>query len=54
MRKLQLDDLAIESFATTPEALPGSGTVHAQEDRSTPGCPISYGGTCVISCRTDC
>ncbi|MDB4951548.1 MAG: hypothetical protein JWM27_4197 [Gemmatimonadetes bacterium] len=54
MRKLHLDDLAIESFATTPDSLAGSGTVHGQEDRTASGCPESWNGTCWITCWDSC
>ena len=45
MSKLRLDTLKVDSFATTPEA---------QFIRTTgsPACPISYGGTCWITCAS--
>jgi hypothetical protein len=52
MKKLQLDDLKVDSFATTAEDGDARGTVaaHAAPDTFL-NCPYSYGGTCVISCR---
>ncbi|HEX9936020.1 MAG TPA: hypothetical protein VGB15_02830 [Longimicrobium sp.] len=54
MKKLQLDDLNVESFPTT--AIRGS--VAAYEAAGTQEwCSVSYGGTCIISvcqmCYTD-
>lgn len=58
MKKLQLDDLAVESFATSAGDLSGRGTVAGYSAKCTVfDCPYSYGGTCVISgcqaCPTD-
>ena len=53
MKKLQLDDLKVDSFATTTGGGDTRGTVAAHD--AAPDtflqCPYSYGGTCVISCR---
>jgi hypothetical protein len=58
MKKLQLDGLKVDSFATTADLDAVRGTVAAYSARCTLiDCPISYGGTCVISgcqpCYTD-
>ncbi|HEX6036817.1 hypothetical protein [Longimicrobium sp.] len=54
MKKLQLDNLKVESFDTTTVAGELQGTVAAHELNDTlRNCPVSYGGTCLISaCRT--
>ncbi|MDB4951547.1 MAG: hypothetical protein JWM27_4196 [Gemmatimonadetes bacterium] len=54
MKKLHLDDLAVESFATAPAAPAQGGTVRANEIDTRFGCPVSYGGTCWISCWDTC
>ena len=56
MKKLNLDGLKVETFATTvPES--GRGTVAAHAAGTVLGCPYSYGGTCVMTgclpCYTD-
>lgn len=53
MKKLQLDSLAVESFATTNGIEDLRGTVAGYSAKCTIiNCPVSYGGTCVISgCR---
>jgi len=52
MKKLNLDNLRVETFATTGDAGLARGTVLGAELKSLAGCPVSYGGTCVISgCR---
>jgi hypothetical protein len=58
MKKLQLDALAVESFATTDAMDPIRGTVAAHSAKCTIfNCPYSYGGTCVVTgcqpCYTD-
>ena len=52
MKKLSLDTLCVETFATTPATLSAPGTVLGQEmmAQSLPGCPVSFGGTCYITC----
>jgi hypothetical protein len=45
MKKLRLDSLRIDSFATTSRAVPRMTT-------GSPACPISYGGTCWITCAS--
>ncbi len=64
MRKLKLDleELSVESFATTPEARGESGTVFGQQctcytQCTCPGCPTcdaSCNGTCDASCNGSC
>jgi hypothetical protein len=50
MKKLQLDSLKVDSFATTAEIDAMRGTVAAYSAKCTLiDCPYSYGGTCVIS-----
>ncbi|MBB4635015.1 hypothetical protein [Longimicrobium terrae] len=54
MAKLEIEMLKVESFETTVVAEGVKGTVAAHEINDTLRyCPVSYGGTCVISaCRT--
>lgn len=61
--KLNLEDLAVETFATTPEAQQGSGTVFGQNhctchtQCTCPGCPTcdaSCNGTCGATCDVSC
>jgi hypothetical protein len=52
--KLDLEDLAVESFATTPEPRAEGGTVFGQQctcytQCTCPGCP-----TCAASCNGTC
>jgi hypothetical protein len=68
MRKLKLDleELSVESFATTPEAHRESGTVFGQQctcytQCTCPGCPTcdascngTCGGTCGATCDASC
>jgi hypothetical protein len=51
MKKLNLEALRVESFETTSGTASARGTVRGHENTGTGACPISYGGTCVISCR---
>ena len=53
MKKLQLDSLQVDSFATVDAVEEMRGTVAAYSAQCTLiNCPVSYGGTCVISgCR---
>jgi hypothetical protein len=53
MKKLQLDTLKVDSFATTDGLDTIRGTVAGYSAQCTLlNCPVSYGGTCVISgCR---
>ena len=59
MKKLNLDGLKVDTFATTAGGPAGRGTVAAREAAPTTPfqCPYSYGGTCVITgclpCPTD-
>ena len=60
--KLDLDDLSVESFATTPESRGDGGTVFGQgctcyTQCTCPGCPTcdaSCNGTCDASCNGTC
>ncbi len=52
MKKLQLDDLNVESFPTT--AIRGSVATHEAARGTQLWCPVSYGGTCVISACQPC
>lgn len=61
--KLNLDDLAVESFATTPDARGAGGTVFGQNhctcytQCTCPGCPTcdpSCNGTCGDTCEGTC
>jgi hypothetical protein len=68
MRKLKLDleDLSVESFATTPEPHREAGTVFGQQctcytQCTCPGCPTcdascngTCGGTCAGTCDASC
>jgi len=49
-KKLRLDTLKVDGFATTPPVSQGRGTVLGQKLAGTQAwCPVSYGGTCIIS-----
>ena len=64
--KLDLEDLSVESFATTPEPRREGGTVFGQQctcytQCTCPGCPTcdascngTCGGTCDASCNGTC
>ncbi len=64
--RLNLDDLAVESFATTPDRPAEGGTVFGQQctcytQCTCPGCPTcdascngTCGGTCDASCNGTC
>jgi hypothetical protein len=52
MKKLELDALAVDTFATTAETSVVRGTVLGQELGTLRGCPVSWNGTCSITC--DC
>lgn len=55
MKKLKLDSLAVDSFATTDRIDSTRGTVVAHSAQCTIyDCPVSYGGTCWISCWDSC
>lgn len=47
--KLQIDQLAVDSFTTTPEMMSSAGTVHARSPHLT-GWLTCEGSTCVGSC----
>jgi len=54
MKKLRLDTLKIDSFATTDAIHELRGTVAGYATTrcdTLADCPYSYGGTCVISCQ---
>jgi hypothetical protein len=51
MKKLDLTALTVESFTTTSELARVRGTVNGHElARSLSGCPVSWNGTCPITC----
>lgn len=52
MKKLQLDDLNVESFPTT--TIRGSVAAHEAALGTQAWCPVSYGGTCIISACAGC
>jgi hypothetical protein len=64
--KLNLEELAVESFATTPDSRVEGGTVFGQQctcytQCTCPGCPTcdascngTCGGTCEASCNGTC
>ena len=57
MKKLRLDALKVETFATTAPAPAVRGTVaaHHQSTQCTvPNCPDSWDGTCYLSCWDTC
>jgi len=54
MKKLKLDALAVESFATVSSAPRVRGTVAGRENTGTGACPDSWDGTCWISCWDTC
>ena len=55
MKKLRLDGLKVDSFATVDEAPAVRGTVAGCEAIDTNlHCPDSYDGTCWITCWDSC
>jgi hypothetical protein len=56
MKKLRLDTLRVDSFATSPATASVRGTVAANEAamRTLSGCPESWNGTCYITCWDSC
>jgi hypothetical protein len=56
MKKLHLEELRVESFATAAP-IRGSVAAHDAAAGTLAWCPVSYGGTCIISvcqaCYTD-
>jgi hypothetical protein len=55
MKKLRLDTLRVDSFATTGDIDAVRGTVAAYSAQCTIiNCPISYGGTCHVTCWDSC
>ncbi|MET0399703.1 MAG: hypothetical protein ABW277_23145 [Longimicrobiaceae bacterium] len=64
--KLDLEELSVESFATTPDARVDGGTVFGQQctcytQCTCPGCPTcdascngTCGGTCGATCNASC
>ncbi|HEX8831625.1 MAG TPA: hypothetical protein VF705_10685 [Longimicrobium sp.] len=53
MKKLHLDDLRVDTFSTSPAAIPSRGTVLAR-NTGTGACPISWNGTCWVTCPDTC
>jgi len=53
MKKLRLESLRVDSFATTSAAGTGRGTVLARNTGFT-ACPISWNGTCYVTCYMTC
>lgn len=47
---LRLDDLKIDSFATTADRIARPGTVVGYQQRTLGPCPESWNGTCYITC----
>lgn len=56
MKKLSLDTLAVDSFATTATTASSRGTVAAHQAafRTLSNCPESWDGTCYITCQATC
>ena len=55
MKKLSLDILRVDTFATTSGIAALRGTVAACSAQCTlRDCPVSYGGTCWITCWDSC
>jgi len=55
MKKLRLENLRVDTFATTSEVDAARGTVAAHSAQCTVlNCPESYGGTCWITCFATC
>jgi outer membrane protein assembly factor BamB len=54
MKKLHLDGLKVDSFTTSPAAPRVRGTVVARENTGTGACPISWDGTCWVTCWDSC
>lgn len=56
MKKLRLDALKVDGFATTAPVKPLRGTVAAYQSAQCTvfDCPISYGGTCWVTCWESC
>jgi hypothetical protein len=56
MKKFNLDGLKVDSFATTATLPRDRGTVagHAALNTGFTACPISYGGTCWVTCAESC
>ena len=53
MKKLRLDSLRVDSFATTDSVARLRGTVAGQQGwDSMSRCPESWNGTCYITCAT--
>jgi hypothetical protein len=52
MKKLRLDSLTVESFATAAPSAGARGTVLAH--RTASWCPESWDGTCWVTCWETC
>jgi hypothetical protein len=49
--KLRLETLTVDSFSTTSGLAATRGTVHGHQlAQSLAGCPVSWNGTCFITC----
>jgi hypothetical protein len=54
VKKLRLEMLEVESFDTTAAAGNLRGTVAGHDDGTQLYCPVSYGGTCIITACVAC
>ncbi|SOD03089.1 hypothetical protein SAMN05216486_10813 [bacterium JGI 053] len=54
MKKLHLDGLKVDSFATAPRSPAVRGTVAGREIDTNLHCPDSYNGTCWVTCWDSC
>ena len=56
MKKLNLDGLKVDTFATTDGIDGVRGTVAGYQSAQCTllNCPVSYGGTCYVTCRQSC
>jgi len=54
MKKLNLETLRVDSFATSSASAAVRGTVLARENMGSGACPDSWDGTCWITCWNSC
>ena len=56
MKKLRLDTLKVDGFATTAPigAVRGTVVAHQSAQCTVINCPVSYGGTCWVTCYDSC
>ena len=54
MKKLRIETLRVDTFATADRAPAIRGTVAAREIDTNLHCPESYGGTCWVTCWETC